>query len=272
MKRLVLKVVPKKSIPSKLNLDKFGQKTDVLNENANNYRDLYDNCLENAFTKRHNTFVPVTGEKIDLRRASVKTIAFYLPQFHPISENDKAWGKGFTEWTNVSKAVPQFSGHYQPRLPADLGYYDLRVKQIQMEQIDLAKKYGIYGFCYHHYWFCGKKLLEAPFKRVLEDTTLDFPFCLCWANENWSKRWDGGENEIIVAQSHSPEDDIAFMKDIEKTLKDPRYIRVDGKPLLILYRPELLPDPWCYCKKMEGICRKIRDWRIVPSVGCNLWI
>ena len=223
------------------------------------YKAVYFERIETSRNNLPNTFVPMTGEWVDHSRLQIKTIAFYLPQFHPIPENNRAWGDGFTEWTNVTKAVPHFSDHYQPRLPRDLGFYDLRIKDNQRKQIEIAKKYGIHGFCYHHYWFNGKRLLETPFKNMLADKSLDFPFCLCWANENWSKRWDGSDDDIIVAQNHSPEDDIKFIKDIETALKDPRYIRIAGKPLLIVYRPMLLPDPgataerWRDYARMSGI-------------------
>lgn len=172
----------------------------------------------------------------------IKAIAIYLPQFHPIPDNDSWWGKGFTEWTNVTKAQPRFKGHYQPHLPADLGFYDLRLEEARLAQEQLAKAYGIYGFCYYHYWFSGKCFLHEPLDRKLNNPKEDFPFMMCWANENWTRIWDGGENEVLLKQEYSLEDDINHIRHLIPFFKDERYIKVKGKPVFSIYRPMLFPD------------------------------
>lgn len=175
--------------------------------------------------------------------SDLRAIAIYLPQFHPIPENDAWWGKGFTEWTNVTKARPLFQGHDQPHLPADLGFYDLRLAETREAQANLARDHGIHGFCYYHYWFNGRRLLERPFHEVLDSGRPDFPFCLCWANENWTRRWDGAEHEILVRQVYSDEDDRNHLQWLARAFSDPRYIRVEGKPLFLVYRTSRMPDP-----------------------------
>lgn len=175
---------------------------------------------------------------------SVRLIAFYLPQFHPIPENDEWWGKGFTEWTNVTKAKPLFRGHYQPHLPADLGFYDLRLSETRTAQAEMAREHGIEGFCYWYYWFAGKRLLERPFCEVLESGKPDFPFCLAWANQTWTGVWHGATDKVLIEQAYPG------MKDYEShfyavldAFSDGRYITIEGKPVFLVFRPHELPDP-----------------------------
>jgi hypothetical protein len=177
------------------------------------------------------------------RRARV--LAFYLPQFYPVAENDRWWGPGFTEWTNVVQARPLFEGHYQPRLPADVGFYDLRVPEVRELQAELASSHGIEAFCYWHYWFEGKRLLERPFAEVLSSGRPQLSFCLSWANETWSRRWHGSGTapDVLQEQSYSGADDLAHIRWLMTAFADPRYVRIRGRPLFLVYRPFDLPDP-----------------------------
>jgi lipopolysaccharide biosynthesis protein len=173
----------------------------------------------------------------------VRAIAFHLPQFHPIPENDEWWGKGFTEWANVVKSLPRFPGHYQPQLPADLGFYDLRVPETRAAQAEMAASYGIHGFCYYHYWFHGRRVLERPVNEIWKSGEPDFPFCLCWANENWTRKWDGQEDQVLLKQRYSPADDLAHIRSLLPMFLDPRYIRVGDRPLFLVYHASHLPEP-----------------------------
>jgi glycosyltransferase involved in cell wall biosynthesis len=190
-------------------------------------------------------------------QTDIRAIVLYLPQYHAIPENDQWWGKGFTEWSNVRRGRPQYDGHYQPHIPhPDLGYYDLNDPSVMEKQAAIAKAAGIEGFCFYYYWFNGKRLLNMPTDRMLATGKPDFPFCFCWANENWTRTWDGGDNEILMAQKHSVENDEGFIWDLLPAFRDHRYIRVAGKPLLVVYRPSLLPNVRHTTNRWREICRE----------------
>lgn len=204
---------------------------------------------------------------MDNNTSKIRPLAFYLPQFHPIPENDKWWGKGFTEWTNVVNAKPLFKGHYQPQLPGELGFYDLRVPEVRERQAELAKENGIYGFCYYHYFSEGKRLLNRPFDEVLSSGKPNFPFCLCWANENWTKIWDGQDQDVLWQMRYSDEADIHLMEWLCNAFKDPRYIKIDDKPLFLVYRTCNLPNP----NKTASLWRKIAKKNgIKEIILCNV--
>ena len=183
---------------------------------------------------------------METKQPKARVLAYYLPQFHPIPENDEWWGKGFTEWTNVGKAKPLFPGHYQPHVPADLGYYDLRVPETREAQAQLAREYGVEGFVYWHYWFGnGKRLLERPFNEVLASGKPDFPFALAWANETWAGFAHGTswERPPLIQQTYPGDDDyIAHFKAVLPAFKDKRYITCNNKPVFVVYKPKQLPD------------------------------
>jgi len=175
-------------------------------------------------------------------RRDVRLIAFYLPQYHPIPENDRWWGRGFTEWRNVVRARPNFAQHYQPHLPSELGFYDLRLPETRALQADLAASHGIHAFCYYYYWFFGTKLLPRPLDEVVASGRPDFPFCICWANENWTRRWDRRDDDILIAQEHRSDDAARFIAAALPLFADSRYVRIRDCPLLLVYCASALPD------------------------------
>ncbi len=194
----------------------------------------------------------------------VKTIAFYLPQYHSIPENDKWWGKDFTEWTNTKKSKPLFDGHYMPREPHDdFGYYNLEDVEVLKKQVNLAKQHGLYGFAFYYYWFSGKRLLEKPLDLLLSHPEIDFPFILCWANENWTRTWDGLENEVLIKQDYLDEDPYNFISDLKKYVDDERYIKVDGKPVIMVYNPKAIPDFATVCEKWRVAARNLGIGEII---------
>jgi lipopolysaccharide biosynthesis protein len=183
-----------------------------------------------------------------------RLLAFYLPQYHPIPENDQWWGKGFTEWTNVAKARPLFKGHYQPRLPADLGYYDLRVPEVREAQAELARGAGIQGFCYYHYWFGEKHLLARPFDEVVASGKPDFPFCLCWANQTWTGVWHGAPGRILIKQTYpGREDHRRHFMALRSAFLDERYLRINNRPIFVIFQPIEIPDVASFINQWQDL-------------------
>lgn len=196
----------------------------------------------------------------------IKAIAFHLPQFHQTPENDAWWGEGFTEWVNTKKARPRFNGHYQPREPhADLGYYDLSDVEALRKQALLARRFGIHGFCFYHYWFSGRRVLSKPVDILLSSPDIDINFCLCWANENWTRAWDGLEKDILLEQRYLEDDPVRFIEDIYPYISDPRYIRVDGKPVILVYKPHVIPDVGAVFDAWR------RHWRAMTGGELEIW-
>lgn len=215
-------------------------------------------------------------------KSTPRPIAFYLPQFHPVPENDVFWGEGFTEWGNVVRAKPLFPGHYQPRIPADLGFYDLRLPEVRQAQADLAREHGLYGFCYYHYWFNGRRVLERPFEEVLKSGHPDFPFCLCWANHNWTWRRENRDMGRLMAQEYSEEDNLKHIRWLLEVFQDERYIKVNHRPLLLIYMVQDIPDAqstlamWREEARNAGvadpyICKveSVGNWRDPQDFGCD---
>ncbi len=196
-----------------------------------------------------------------MKQNKIKYIPLYLPQFHTFKENDEWWGKGFTEWTNTKPAVPFFEDHYQPHEPHDdIGYYDLSDVNVMIKQAKMAKEYGIYGFSYYYYWFNGKKLMEKPLENMLHNKAVDIPFCLFWANHNWTRSWDAGNKEVLLEQTYDESTNERFIDDLVPYFNDERYIRIDNKPMLLIYQSDHLPNP----KKT------VKEWRKYAKEKYNI--
>lgn len=223
---------------------------------GDNYKDWYISQVLTQNNTPDDAYAGFTSHPYKREEKDPKVIAYYLTQFHRDAHNELWWGKGVTEWNNVCRAVPQYVGHYQPRLPGELGFYDLSLKENMLRQIELAKAYGIYGFSFYYYWFNGERLLEKPLERFLNDKDFDFPFSLCWANENWTKRFDGTNYDILMEQPKSVESYKAVITDMVRFLNDPRYIVVDGKKLITVYRPSLMPQNKTVLAYWREYCRK----------------
>lgn len=233
-------------------------------QKADVFRRYAKECL--ASQRLDNTFsIDYPKEpRITLQKDDPKLITFYLPQFYPDSHNEAWWGKGSTEWTNTTKAKPQFLGHYQPRLPGELGFYDLRLQSHIYRQIELARDYGIYGFCFYFYWFDGERLLDLPLDRFVNDERIDFPFSLCWCNEDWSRQWSGSSNTTLLAQSPTEDSYKRFIYATLPYLAKKNYIHIAGRPILTVYKPDEVPDP----------VRTLAYWREVvqKALGESLYI
>lgn len=241
---------------------KFGNERKCDSNSFKTFLDeLYLNeSLNNAFSINY----PKIDDCLDLKPDDSKLIAFYLPQFYPDEHNNKWWGKGVTEWTNVGKAMPHYVGHYQPRCPGELGYYDLRIPDNIYRQIELARIFGVYGFCFYYYWFDGERILDKPFDDFVNDVKIDFPFAICWANENWTQQWNGISDSTLLLQSDTVESYFNFIKSCYMLFSKTNYIKINGKPLLMIYRPDKMP------KRKEVI----NEWRkfVYEKLGLELYI
>jgi lipopolysaccharide biosynthesis protein len=200
-----------------------------------------------------------------MQTPATKIIALHLPQYHPFPENDAWWGKGFTEWRNVVTSQKRFNGHHQPQIPADLGFYDLRCRETRLQQAEMAKEHGLDAFCYYHYWFNGKLLMEAPLEGILADVAPDFPFLMCWANETWSRAWDGLDHEVLIKQEYSEEDHKSHFEYLRRFFSDPRYFRIQEKPVFVIYRPDQIPN-------VEGMLAMWRAAAVEHGLGGMIFV
>lgn len=253
----ILKNLPEEQLEHIQVIDIFGYRTKrELSE--------YVKYIEKCVLTEKKDFVEFDECGYQAKKGDTKLIAWYLPQFYQMEINNKFHGRGFTEWTNTSKMIPLFAGHYQPHIPYDVGYYDLLNPDTLRRQIELAKHYGVYGFCFHYYWFSGEKIMEKPLNLLFESKELNMPFCLNWATENWTALWDGENNEIMIRQEYKEGDDVKFMDDILPYMKDSRYIKIHGRPVLIVYRIDQFEETCA--KHMLNNFRKIAQRNGFPDL------
>lgn len=240
----------------------YDENGDILIANDLTLTKEYSKYVLESYGKRSSDFKPYI--KYNKENVNVNLVAYYLTQFHPNEKNDEWWGKGTTEWNNVNQAIPQYVGHYQPRKPGELGYYDLRIKEVLYRQIELAKNYGIQAFCFYHYWFDGERLLEYPLNKFLNNKDLDIKFFYCWANENWTKRFSGTNSDILMKITQTEDNYKLYIDSVIHDFKDERYYRINGKPVLSVYRPSMIPNT-------ENVLNYWRQ-KVRQELECDLYI
>ena len=222
----------------------------------------------NFYDKKNNNLIFSTrrGELLN-GKSGVGALAFYLPQFHPTPENDLNWGKGFTEWTNVTRSLPRFEGHYQPKLPTELGFYDLRLPEIMTQQAELAAIYGIKGFCFYYYRFGAKRMLDTPLRIYRDNLKAEMPYCYCWANESWTRAWDGKTSEVLFEQTYGNETFNGIVNDLTSAISDDRYIRIGGRPVFLVYQAAKIPEPKSFISRLrEALHQKTKTNFLIGTV------
>lgn len=240
-----------------------------INDNDKDVLSLYkDQIMRVPNSTSKEFYRSITDDPYERKSDDIKLFSFYLPQMYPTKENDSWWGKGTTEWNNVCRAVPNFIGHYQPRLPGELGYYDLRILDNIKRQVELAKMYGVFGFCFYYYWFDGKRLLDKPLDMFVDNTDIDFPFCLCWCNESWTSAFvSGGASNVIMKQSSTEESYRNFIHDFSKYLADERYYSINGKKVILIYRVQDVPNAKSVLDYWRKYCRE-NGFGELYIIGC----
>lgn len=233
---------------------KYDEQEKIKITKNENIAELYLEGILKSYNKKSSEYKKF--QEHNNKNRKVDLVAYYLTQYHPNKQNDEWWGKGVTEWNNVNQAIPQFVGHYQPRKPGELGYYDLRIKENMKRQIELAKNYGVNVFCYYYYWFDGKRLLEYPLDLFLKNKDLDMKFFFCWANENWTRRFSGTNEDVLMKITPTEDNYKEFINNVMSNFEDKRYYKINGKPVISIYRPSLIPNPQAVLKYWRKAVQK----------------